>query len=70
MNDEDHKCHCSHVVVVLHDFKRIEKVAWILIVGILAMLGKEFVSAMKSHIREEAPTSRYDERLAPDRVER
>lgn len=69
MSDEEHKCHCPHVVVILHDFKRIEKVAWILIVGILAVLGKEAWATMTSHIRDEAPVGRSGERMFPDRAD-
>ena len=69
MGDEDHKCHCPHVAIIVHDFKRIEKVSWMLIAGILAVLGKEAYGVMTSHIRATSAPAYDGERLAPDRVE-
>ena len=69
MSDEDHRCHCPHVAIILHDFKRIEKVSWMLIAGILAVLGKEAYGVMTSHIRETSAPARDGERLGSDRIE-
>lgn len=70
MTDAEHKCHCSHVVVVVHDLKRAERLVWILIVAVVAALVHMAAGAMGSHVREAPPPSSSSERLFEDRATR
>lgn len=68
MNDPEHKCHCSHVVVVMHDFKRINWAIGIVFAAVLATMVHEVWAMEKSHVREDAAPGRNGERLFEDRV--
>lgn len=68
-DDHDHKCHCSHVVVVVNDLKRVERLAWIVIVAIVGVLVHRVTGAMGSHESSSVSVGRPGERLAPDRVD-
>lgn len=69
MDDEEHKCHCHHVVVVLHDFKRINWAIGLLFAASIAIMVKEAWSMERAHIRDDSPPARSGERLFQDRVE-
>lgn len=68
-DDDEDKCHCRHMDRVLHDFRRIERAAWILFAAIVGILLKEAWSMMTFHVRSDLPAVHSGERLAPDRVD-
>ncbi len=70
MSDEHHTCHCSHVVVVVNDLKRMERLAWIVVVAVVGVLVHWVTGAMGSHVEPTAATGRPDERMGSDRVPR
>ncbi len=69
MSDAEHKCHCSHVVVVVNDLKRMERLAWIFVVALVGVLVHWVTGAMGSHVSGAEIHGRQGERLAPDRIE-
>lgn len=69
MGDDDHTCHCAHVVVVMHDFKRINWAIALVFATVLVWITHEAISMESSHIRGDAGPGRSGERLAPDRIE-
>lgn len=86
---EDHtpdepKCHCSHVMLMRHDWRKVDweglshglrdlkRINWAVGAIFLMVAGiavKEVWATEKSHIREDAPAGRNGEVLAPDRIE-
>lgn len=68
MSDEEHKCHCSHVVVVVHDLRRAERFVWIMIVACIGVLVHAAAGAMGSHVSEVTPEGRPGERMGSDHV--
>jgi len=69
VSDTEHKCHCSHVVVVVNDLKRMERLAWIVVVALVGVLVHRVTNAMGAHEGGAAPVWRQGERLAPDRID-
>lgn len=69
MSDEEHKCHCAHVTVIVHDFKRINWAIGLVFALVVAWVTHEAISMMSQHIRDDVGPGRSGERLAPDRIE-
>lgn len=69
MSEDEHKCHCSHVVILVTDHRRISWAVGLLFALLLGFAFHELTAMDRAHIRASEPMGRDGERLAPDRVE-
>lgn len=67
---EDSKCHCVHVALMVRDFKRAERLLWIVATLVLGVFVKVMAPMIGDGLRGSTPITHEGERLAPDRIER